>query len=233
MLRLRCTLRGGGGVLLCLHRTAQYRYPSGPERVLTRSLSRTPDSSRVALKLQTRLGVTLLVGVGLLGAWWWVEQEKQQRRRRQRVEQLRTVALGQGTFSLLDHTGHRRTNAVVSALDRDPALPRLQPLFITVDPERDDVAALASYVRDFHPRLVGLTGTPEEVRHAGRDFRVYASAGPKDEDGDYMVDHSVLLYLVSPDGLFLDYYNRTKSPEQIAESIRNHIRNHRNKSRPV
>ncbi|XP_054876795.1 protein SCO2 homolog, mitochondrial isoform X2 [Poeciliopsis prolifica] len=255
MLGVRRILRGGGGVLLCLHRTAQYLYPSGPERVLARSLSRTPYSSRAALKLRTRLGVTVLVGAGFLGAWWWVEQEKQQLRRRQRVEQLRTVALGQGTFSLVDHTGRRRTkqdflgrwvllyfgfthcpdicpdeldklSAVVSALDRDPDLPRLQPLFITVDPERDDVSALARYVRDFHPRLVGLTGTPEEVQHAGRDFRVYASAGPKDEDGDYIVDHSVLLYLVSPDGLFLDYYNRTKSPEQVADSIRNHIRNH-------
>lgn len=204
------------------------------------------------MKLRTRAAVTLLFGGGLLAVWWFVDAEKQQRRRRQRVEQLQRVALGQGNFSLLDHRGQRRTkqdflgswvllyfgfthcpdicpeeldklSAVVAALDRDPSLPPVQPLFITVDPERDDVPALARYVKDFHPRLVAMTGTPEEVKDAGRDYRVYASPGPKDEDGDYIVDHTILIYLVSPDGLFLDYYNRMKNQEQIAESVRNHI----------
>lgn len=112
----------------------------------------------------------------------------------------------------------------MSALDQDASLPAVQPLFITVDAERDDVAALAQYVKDFHPRLIGLTGTPEQVKDAGRDYRVYATAGPKDEDGDYIVDHTILIYLISPDGLFLDYYNRTKNQEQITESIRNHMK---------
>uniref|UniRef100_A0A3Q2UXC6 Synthesis of cytochrome C oxidase 2 n=1 Tax=Haplochromis burtoni TaxID=8153 RepID=A0A3Q2UXC6_HAPBU len=206
-------------------------------------------------ELRTRLLVTLLFGGGLLGVWWFVHSEKQQKLQQQRVEQLRQVALGQGTFSLMDHTGCRRTkkdflgnwvllyfgfthcpdicpeeleklSTVVMTLDRDASLPPVQPLFITVDPERDDEAALARYVKDFHPRLIGLTGTVEEVKHAGRDYRVYASAGPKDEDGDYIVDHTILIYLVSPDGLFLDYYNRMKSDEQIADSVRKHIKNY-------
>lgn len=207
------------------------------------------------MKLRTRLLVTLLFGGGLLGTWWYVHSEKEQRRRLQRIEQLRQVALGQGDFHLLDHRGRRRTkrdflgswvllyfgfthcpdicpdeldkmSAVVLALDKDPSLPQVQPLFITVDPERDDVAALERYVKDFHPRLVGLTGTLEEVKLAGRDYRVYASAGPKDEDGDYIVDHTILIYLVNPDGLFLDYYNRMKNDTQIADSIRNHMKGH-------
>lgn len=219
--------------------------------------SQAPDSSssRVPLKLRNRLLVSVLVGGGLLGAWWYVDLEKQQRIRNQRAEQLKKAAVGQGTFSLLDHMGRRRTkqdflgswvlmyfgfthcpdicpdeldklSAVVSALDQDPSLPRVQPLFITVDPERDDVAALARYVKDFHPRLIALTGTPEEVQHVGRDYRVYASPGPKDQDGDYIVDHTILVYLVSPDGLFLDYYNRMKSQDQIMDSIKNHIKNY-------
>ncbi|XP_008297078.1 protein SCO2 homolog, mitochondrial [Stegastes partitus] len=222
-----------------------------PQQV--RFLSQGRDSAAAAkLKLRTRLLVTLLFGGGIMAVWWFVHWEKQQKLRRQRVEQLRQVALGQGTFSLLDHHGRRRTkqdflgswvllyfgfthcpdicpdeldklSAVVASLDRDASLPPVQPLFITVDPDRDDVAALARYVQDFHPRLIGLTGTTEEVKHAGRDYRVYASAGPKDEDGDYIVDHTILIYLVSPDGLFLDYYNRMKNQEQIAESVKNHI----------
>ncbi|KAI3366315.1 hypothetical protein L3Q82_000445 [Scortum barcoo] len=224
--------------------------------VQTQSCFLSQGRSSPRLKLRTRLAVTLLFGGGLLSVWAFVHSEKQQQlRRRQRLEQLRQVALGQGTFSLLDHHGRRRTkedflgrwvllyfgfthcpdicpdeldklSAVVSALDRDASLPQVQPLFITVDPERDDVPALARYVKDFHPRLIGLTGTPEEVKHAGRDYRVYASPGPKDEDGDYIVDHTILIYLISPDGLFLDYYNRMKNQEQITESIQNHIRNY-------
>lgn len=197
--------------------------------------------------------VTILFGGGFLGAWVYVYLEKQQKQRLQRIEQLKQVALGQGTFSLVDHNGQRRTkqdfhghwvllyfgfahcpdicpdelekmSAVVSVLDQDPSLPKVQPVFITVDPERDTVPAMATYVKDFHPRLIGLTGTPEEVKHAGQDYRVYASPGPKDEDGDYIVDHTILIYLISPDGLFLDYYNRMKNQAQITESIRNHIK---------
>ncbi|XP_035258055.1 protein SCO2 homolog, mitochondrial [Anguilla anguilla] len=217
-----------------------------------RGLSQGPSDSSPGVRLRTRLGVTLLIGAGVLGTWWYVRSEKQQRQRLQRLEQLKQVAVGQGDFSLLDHTGVRRSKRdfrgqwvllyfgfthcpdicpdelekmsdVVRALDREPRLPPLQPVFVTVDPERDDVAAMARYVRDFHPRLVGLTGTPEEVREAGRAYRVYCSAGPKDEDGDYIVDHTVLIYLLSPDGLFLDYYNRTKDDKQIADSIRKHM----------
>ncbi|XP_054480891.1 protein SCO2 homolog, mitochondrial [Anoplopoma fimbria] len=228
--------------------------PGPPQRTPRCLLSGGPGSSS-GPALRTRVAGVLLLGGGLLAAWWWVDSEKQQRLRRQRVEQLRQVSLGQGVFSLLDHRGQRRTkadflgrwvllyfgfthcpdicpeeldklSAVVSALDRDEALPPVQPVFITVDPERDDVPALARYVKDFHPRLIGLTGTPEEVKHAGRDYRVYASAGPKDEDGDYIVDHTILIYLISPDGLFLDYYNRMKNQDQITQSVRNHIKNY-------
>lgn len=197
----------------------------------------------------------MLFGTGIIGTWWYVWREKQDKLQRQRIEQLRQVAIGQGDFSLIDHTGQRRTkrdflgnwtlmyfgfthcpdicpdeldkmSSVVHDLDRDTSLPRIQPLFITVDPDRDDVAALKRYVKDFHPRLIGMTGTPDEIKHAGRDYRVYASAGPKDEDGDYIVDHTILIYLINPDGLFLDYYNRMKNDKQIAESIRNHMRNY-------
>lgn len=211
------------------------------------------QSSAPQVTLWTRAAVALLVGGGMLAAWGYVYTEKQQKRRQQRVEQLQQVAVGRGNFSLLDHRGHRRNkqdflgswlllyfgfthcpdicpdeldklSVVVAALDRDTSLPPVQPIFITVDPERDDVEALARYVQDFHPRLLGLTGTPQEVKEAGQDYRVYASPGPKDQDGDYIVDHTILIYLVSPDGLFVDYYNRMKTQDQITDSVRNHMR---------
>lgn len=229
--------------------------PSHHLFIIHRAVHSQGPSKTPGIKLRTRLAVTLLFGGGIIGTWWYVYQEKQQRLQKQRLAQLRKVAVGQGGFSLVDHTGQRRTKSdylghwvllyfgfthcpdicpdeldkmtsVVGILDKDPSLPPVQPLFITVDPERDDVAEMAKYVKDFHPRLVGLTGTPEEIKEAGRDYRVYASAGPKDEDGDYIVDHTILIYLINPDGLFLDYYNRMKNDTQIAESIRNHMINH-------
>ncbi|XP_041833872.1 protein SCO2 homolog, mitochondrial [Melanotaenia boesemani] len=269
MLVLRCimgNLRAGGSLLWCLPKTCVSTpclswetgqiWRCGRPLQQTRFWSQGPDPpASQKLKLRTRLLVTLLAGGSLLAAGGYVYMEKQQLLRQQRVEQLRQVALGQGTFSLLDHTGQRRTkqdflgrwvllyfgfthcpdicpdeldkmSTVVSVLDQDASLPSVQPVFITVDPERDDVLALARYVKDFHPRLIGLTGTVEEVKDVGRDYRVYASPGPKDEDGDYIVDHTILIYLVSPDGLFLDYYNRMKSQDQIVDSIQNHMKNY-------
>ncbi|CAL9682627.1 unnamed protein product [Knipowitschia caucasica] len=217
------------------------------------SQRKIPSANLAKVNLRSRLLITLLFGGGLFGAWYYVYLEKQKKFQLQRLHQLKQVSLGQGTFNLVDHNGQRRNkqdfigswvllyfgfthcpdicpeeleklSAVVSVLDQDSSLPKVQPLFITVDPERDTVSALSAYVKDFHPRLIGLTGSSEEVKHAGRDYRVYASPGPKDEDGDYIVDHTILIYLISPDGLFLDYYNRMKSQEQVIESIRNHMK---------
>ncbi|XP_015284166.1 PREDICTED: protein SCO2 homolog, mitochondrial-like, partial [Gekko japonicus] len=202
--------------------------------------------------LRTRLLVTFLFGGGVVAVWLYLRREKAQREKLMRIEELKKVAVGQGDFRLVDHTGRPRSKAdfkgrwvllyfgfthcpdicpetlermsrAVELLDREPRLPQVQPLFVTVDPERDDVAAVAKYVREFHPRLLGLTGSPEEVREAGRAYRVYYSAGPKDEDDDYIVDHTVIIYLLGPDGLFLDFYNRSKTEEQIAQSVKGHM----------
>ncbi|KAM8778813.1 protein SCO2 homolog, mitochondrial [Rhynchonycteris naso] len=202
--------------------------------------------------LGTRLLVTTLFGAALGGAWLAMRAEKEQRQQQQRTEALRQASVGQGDFSLLDHQGQARCKAdfqgqwvlmyfgfthcpdicpdeleklvqVVQQLEAEPGLPPVQPIFITVDPERDDVTAMARYVQDFHPRLLGLTGSAEQVARVSRSYRVYYSAGPKDKDQDYIVDHSIAIYLLSPDGLFTDYYGRTRSAEQIVNSVRHHM----------
>lgn len=203
-------------------------------------------------RLRTRLLVTVLFGAGLGWAWLSARAEKGRRQQQQRTEALRQAAVGQGDFSLLDHRGQACCKAdfqgqwvlmyfgfthcpdicpdeleklvqVVRKLEAEPGLPQVQPVFITVDPERDDVAAMARYVQDFHPRLLGLTGSPEQVAQVSRSYRVYYSAGPKDEDQDYIVDHSIAIYLLNPDGLFTDYYGRGRSAEQIVDSVRQHM----------
>ncbi|XP_014396697.1 PREDICTED: protein SCO2 homolog, mitochondrial isoform X1 [Myotis brandtii] len=202
--------------------------------------------------LRTRLLVTALFGAGLGGAWLAMRAEKERQQQQRRTEALRQASVGQGDFSLLDHQGQARCKAdfrgqwvllyfgfthcpdicpdeleklvrVVRQLEAQPGLPPVQPVFITVDPARDDVAAMARYVQDFHPRLLGLTGSAEQVAQVSRSYRVYYSAGPKDADQDYIVDHSIAIYLLNPDGLFTDYYGRARSAEQIADSVRRHM----------
>ena len=93
------------------------------------------------------------------------------------------------------------------------------PLMITVDPERDGVKQMKEYCKEFHPELIGLTGSPEKIMEACKAFRVYFSAGPRDDEDDYIVDHTIIIYLLDPEGQFVDYYGQTKTADQIVTSV--------------
>ena len=74
------------------------------------------------------------------------------------------------------------------------------PIFVSVDPERDTPEVVGQFVSNFHPRLVGLTGTPEQIADAAMKFGVSYSRGPETADGAYDVGHSNYTYLFAPDG---------------------------------
>lgn len=96
-------------------------------------------------------------------------------------------------------------NEVAEALDKLGATAdRLQPIFITVDPKRDTPAVVKQYAAAFTPRLIGLTGTNEQVAKVAQEYRVYYAehrTGPG--PSDYTMDHSSVLYLMGPDGRFI------------------------------
>ena len=98
---------------------------------------------------------------------------------------------------------------------------RLQPLFITVDPERDTAAILRDYTAFFHPRIMGLTGSPALVKRAADNFKVrYEKVRePGSPASQYAVDHSAGMYLLGPDGRYIRKFGYATPPGVIAERI--------------
>lgn len=98
---------------------------------------------------------------------------------------------------------------------------KITPVFITVDPERDTPELVGEYVKHFHPRLVGLTGTAEQIRTVTQAYRVYYQK--VEEEGDdpdaYLMDHSAIAYLMGPDGAFLTHFSHGIAPEKMAETL--------------
>ena len=103
---------------------------------------------------------------------------------------------------------------------------RVTPLFITVDPDRDTPEIMAEYVSAFHPRMIGLTGSPEQIKSAAKAFRVYYAKAPqKDAPDGYLMGHSGFVYLMTPEGTYDDVFsNERDTPETIAAAIRKRIR---------
>jgi protein SCO1/2 len=75
----------------------------------------------------------------------------------------------------------------------------VKALFISIDPERDSVGSLKDYLSSFSERVIGLTGTPDEIAQVAKEYRVYYAKHPT-KDGDYTMDHSAVIYLMGRDG---------------------------------
>ncbi|NKE47971.1 SCO family protein [Roseomonas frigidaquae] len=160
------------------------------------------------------------------------------------------LALG-GPFSLVDQTGRAVTEAdfagrtllvyfgftycpdvcptelgtIAAAIDElGEQGAQVTPVLITIDPERDTPEALADYVSRFHPRMVGLTGTAEQIAAAARAYRVFYAKVERPEMSAYLMDHSSFIYLVGPDGKVRTLFRPESTPEAIAQSVRAHLR---------
>ncbi len=187
---------------------------------------------------------------GALIALWLYALENQPSK--VKVETSQTNLIG-GPFKLIDQQGQTRTNEdfkgkfmliyfgysycpdvcptdlqkMARALDiAKPRAGQIQPIFITVDPERDTPAQLKDYVSNFHPKLIGLTGTLAEIEALKKAYKVYAikvdenGKPAKDITGtDYLMDHSPQTFLMGPDGKFLRYFRFKTTAETMAAAM--------------
>ncbi|SHH00914.1 SCO family protein [Cognatishimia maritima] len=92
------------------------------------------------------------------------------------------------------------------------------PAMISIDPERDTPEVLAEYTDYLHPRMIGLTGSAQQVQAASRAYKTYYKKQPA-EDEFYLVDHSTFTYLVLPETGFVEYFRREVTPEKMAETV--------------
>lgn len=189
----------------------------------------------IRIALASLVGLVIAAGI----AWWQVNSAS-------RMASTGLPPLG-GPFTLVDHTGRTVTQAdfggklkliyfgytycpdvcptelstIAAVMDRlGPDAERVQPLFISIDPVRDTVPHMAGYVALFHPRLVGLTGTAEQVATAARAYRVYYAKAPNGGETDYLMDHSSFVYLTGPDGTVKTIFPAKTTPETMADGIR-------------
>jgi protein SCO1/2 len=105
-----------------------------------------------------------------------------------------------------------------AALDElGPKGDAIQPIFITVDPERDSPETMKAYVANFHPRMVGLTGNLNEISAVAKAYRVYFK---KSGAGDaYLMDHSSIVYLMDKEGKFLKHFTYSTDAKALAKGL--------------
>ena len=151
-----------------------------------------------------------------------------------------------GPFTLTDHTGRQRSDtdfrgklmivyfgytycpdvcptdlmAITQALDAlGPAAEGVQPVFITIDPERD-TKLLPEYVSSFHRSLVGLTGSPEEIRRVANAYKAFYVKVQDERSGEYSIDHAGVIYLMGRNGEYLGFMPPQTTPDRLTEILR-------------
>lgn len=101
-----------------------------------------------------------------------------------------------------------------------PKAANVTPIFISVDPQRDTPETLATYVKNFDDRIVGLTGTPEEIAAVARTYRVFYEKTPNETNpAEYGMNHTSIIYLMGPDGTYVAHFTPMTSVDQMVEKL--------------
>ena len=154
-----------------------------------------------------------------------------------------------GPFTLTDQTGHKRSDsefrgklmivyfgytscpdvcptdlmAITQVLDElGPLAKDIQPIFITIDPERD-ASVLAEYLGAFHKSFIGLAGSDEEIRKLAYAYKAFYAKLPNASGGGYLIDHTGVIYLMGRKGEYLGFMPPQTEPVRLAEIVRKQL----------
>ena len=113
--------------------------------------------------------------------------------------------------------------AITQALDAlGSSAQGVQPVFITIDPERD-TKVLGEYVAAFHHSLVGLTGSAEEIRKVANSYKAFYVKVPDEHGAGYSIDHTGVIYLMGRNGEYLGFMPPQTDPDRLAEILRKYL----------
>jgi protein SCO1 len=204
-------------------------------------------ANKAAMKRQTLIGLAaglvLIAGIGLVAAYALLADRGQGA-----TPIAAPSSAAGGPFTLVDGTGATITDqtfrgrwelvffgytycpdlcpttlsTIADALhELGPLAAQIQPIFITIDPRRDTQEVVGAYVKNFDPRIVGLTGSPEAIAAVAAEYKVYYAVH-KTGDGpdDYLMDHSGFVYLMNPEGKFARVLSGDTSGKAMADKLR-------------
>ncbi|KAJ6612127.1 h-sco1 [Mycena sp. CBHHK59/15] len=223
-----------------------------PAAPATRRHYSTRDRSAVGVFTPKSAGLFVLAGIGLLFYFRHEKAKILEQQEKDRASKAYGRPLVGGPFALTAHTGAPFTEQdllggwslvyfgftncpdicpaeldkmglVLDAAEKEHGA-IFRGVFVSVDPARDSPARIAAYLRDFHPAVTGLVGAYADVKAMCKAYRVYFSTPPnaRPED-DYLVDHSIFVYLMDPQGQFVEAFGQTVTAEEMLQKMREEV----------
>merc|ERR1712150_156758 len=111
----------------------------------------------------------------------------------------------------------------LTGTENEEVIQNIQSYYISIDPERDTPELAHEYVQDYSTDIIGLSGSYEQVDSASKQFRIYYSKAPGNDPNDYLVDHTICIYLMDPNGEFIEYFMKKKNAVECSQVILRHI----------
>ncbi len=200
------------------------------------------------MSLNTRIAAVVALAAAIIGsaAFYYTQNRQTDRFAPCRTASVAGGSQIGGPFSLIDETGNRVTDKdvidgltliyfgytfcpdicpadngrnadAVKILEQEGIM--VKPVFISIDPARDTPEVLAEFTDYLHPRMLGLTGTPEEVAAASRAYKTFYQKEDTDDEEFYLVNHSTSTYLMAPDYGLLQFFPRTTTAQEMADAV--------------
>lgn len=170
---------------------------------------------------QTRGAASGIAGVKIGGPFSLVNQNGESVTEKNFAGQYKLIYFGFTYCPAICPTELQKITRVLKTLEKDnPKLAaNIAPIFITVDPERDTPEVLKDYITQFHPKLVGLTGSVEQIEDAKKKYRIFAAKVQEEGMSDYTMDHSSFIYFIGPDDNVLGVYRMDDTAQMMVADM--------------